>query len=300
MAYRFELCETFEEGLRRISLEQIQRAQYALSGAKGKAKAVHIVRKATKRLRALLRLIRPAIAEDDFQANNVRFRDIARALSGQRDKHVMLQNLAELEFRHGSETKAGIDLLRSRLGNELMTAHSASEVPDNKDILAELAIGGDSMAGLSINRTGFDIVGEGFARTYKKGRKRRSSAFVAGHDEAIHDWRKLVQLHWRHLSLLREVEPQMCAVRIIEIKRLSDLLGRFNDLCVLQNYIAEGPPESSTNLALHELGCVLDEEKNDVLTLAKPLSLALYTDSAKILRRTFATCWSVRQQKSTA
>jgi hypothetical protein len=77
MAFRFKLGEPFDEGSRRIAVEQIERAQSSLHDKQGdQAIAVHETRKSLKRLRALLRLIRPAMGEQVFKAENSQLRDI--------------------------------------------------------------------------------------------------------------------------------------------------------------------------------------------------------------------------------
>ena len=76
MAFRFKLGEPFDEGCRRIAVEQIERAQILLQGKGDQAIAVHETRKSLKRLRALLRLIRPAMGEEAFKAENGQLRDV--------------------------------------------------------------------------------------------------------------------------------------------------------------------------------------------------------------------------------
>ena len=95
MAFRFRLAETFEEGCQRIAREQIERAQAQLKGPDDVTTAVHETRKSLKRLRALLRLIRPAIGESVFHHENTQLREIARILSSARDRHVLLETVAK-------------------------------------------------------------------------------------------------------------------------------------------------------------------------------------------------------------
>ena len=69
------------------------------------AVAVHETRKALKRLRALLRLIRPAIGDDAFRHENAQLRDIGLSLSGARDRHVLLETVNKLEGAAGYGTQ---------------------------------------------------------------------------------------------------------------------------------------------------------------------------------------------------
>src|SRR5262245_16843053 len=97
MPFRFKLSEPFEDGWPRIGREQIERALAQLEGSGDRAVAVHETRKSLKRLRALLQLIRPALGEEAYRAENAHLREIARLLSGARDRHVLFETIAKLE-----------------------------------------------------------------------------------------------------------------------------------------------------------------------------------------------------------
>ena len=62
---------------------------------------MHETRKALKRLRALLRLVRPAMGEAAFKQENAQLRDIGLSLSGARDRHVLLETVNKLEGAAG-------------------------------------------------------------------------------------------------------------------------------------------------------------------------------------------------------
>ena len=64
---------------------------------------LHFVRVTKKRLRAILRLIRPAIKKTAFDRENGRLRTAARRLSIARDADVARQTLATLPFKKQSE-----------------------------------------------------------------------------------------------------------------------------------------------------------------------------------------------------
>ena len=81
MPFRFKLTEPFEEGCRRIAREQIERAQCQLKAPGDPVAAVHETRKSLKRLRALLRLVRPALGEQTYREENAQLRSIGGSLS---------------------------------------------------------------------------------------------------------------------------------------------------------------------------------------------------------------------------
>jgi len=80
MAYELQLDETVEDGLRRIAVELIDDSIGWLDRSdRAPDAAVHEVRKDCKKLRGLLRLVRPA-APALYRAENRIFRDAARPL----------------------------------------------------------------------------------------------------------------------------------------------------------------------------------------------------------------------------
>src|ERR1700682_5658513 len=101
MTYRFKLREPISEGVHRVGLAQIEMAEARLNCNEDVATAVHDARRCLKRLRALLRLIRPALTEAAYERETKRLAGIGQLLSGQRDCHVMQQTLLKLESQFG-------------------------------------------------------------------------------------------------------------------------------------------------------------------------------------------------------
>src|SRR5262249_34360662 len=97
MAYRCKIEEPLAKGIRRIAREQVQRAAQRLAQADDGPAAIHDVRKHLKRVRALLRLVRPVLGDTAFRRENARFREIGLLLAGARDLDVLKETVAALE-----------------------------------------------------------------------------------------------------------------------------------------------------------------------------------------------------------
>ncbi|MBU2583490.1 MAG: CHAD domain-containing protein [Alphaproteobacteria bacterium] len=95
MAFRFKQKEDIAEGFNRIASGQIKRALREWKKP-DRSIAVHETRKCIKRLRALLRLVKPALPPQVFADENAGLRDIGRLLSVSRDLQVMSETVAEL------------------------------------------------------------------------------------------------------------------------------------------------------------------------------------------------------------
>src|SRR5207248_3816389 len=95
--------ETPDQGLRRMALAQLDLAVEMLAtenGAVSPSEAIHEVRKALKRLRALLSLVSAQLGEEAVARDRAVLRRVARRLAGSRDAEVMVATLDELVRRH--------------------------------------------------------------------------------------------------------------------------------------------------------------------------------------------------------
>lgn len=99
MAFYFRDGESVEEAVQRIALEQLDKAVAELkSDELPRHEQVHQVRKRCKKIRGLLRLVRPSLGET-YKRENAHYRDAARRLSDLRDSHTLQSNFEKL-LRH--------------------------------------------------------------------------------------------------------------------------------------------------------------------------------------------------------
>ena len=159
MAFRFKPTETFDAGFQRIALEQIDRAQKVLRGSGEESVAVHEARKSLKRLRALLRLVRPAVGEKAFKAENAFLRDIANSLSGARDQFVLAQTLKKLAADAQLKPQTLIDDVQQRIadaGGSCAPEHTSAAIAQAHERLDEAKT---RLLSLDFSSSGFDLVG---------------------------------------------------------------------------------------------------------------------------------------------
>ncbi|MDP3895474.1 MAG: CHAD domain-containing protein, partial [Mesorhizobium sp.] len=100
MAYCFVKSDrTIEMGVRRIALEQIDAALEAAGPDAARDDRIHRLRKGCKKLRGLIRMVRPVF--DGYAVENAAIRDAAAGLSGARDAEVMIATLDMLAIDAG-------------------------------------------------------------------------------------------------------------------------------------------------------------------------------------------------------
>jgi CHAD domain-containing protein len=226
------------EGWRRMALGQLDVAIEALGGGDAKAspeERVHEARKALKRLRSLLRLLRDELDEHTYERESALLRDAGRRLARARDAQVLLSTLEDLIARHPKKLagRRGVLRLRARLQRE-------------RDGAAELALSDSAtqgtLSGLRALRVrvgdwplaepgGIEAVEPALERLYDKGRKRmRRAAKAKGETRRVrtlHEWRKRVK-DLRYAAEMLGVKK--LAKRADE---LGELLGEDHDLAVL-------------------------------------------------------------------
>jgi CHAD domain-containing protein len=232
MTYRFKLQEPIADGLRRIGCDQIDIAKAKLAGKDDPATAIHDARRCLKRLRALLRLARPGLAEATYRREAERLAGTGRMLAGARDLHVMKQTLGKLEARFGHLPNGSGDRVRKllaqgRAGNGRAGADARRQALSRLEQSRRL-FQGRAMRGITLEH-----IAQGLEDTYRKARKAFRHAYKEPSDETFHAWRKRVQQHWRHMSLLSRGWPEAMSARASEAKELSRLLGEDHDLAVL-------------------------------------------------------------------
>jgi CHAD domain-containing protein len=303
MAFRFKLEEPFDDGFRRIALEQLTRAESQLRSPGDNAVAIHETRKALKRLRALLRLVRRTLREDTFKEVNAQLREVSGILSGARDSHVLLETIINLEGACGLAAKGAggklREILRTANGGDKPSVDAAVS-----KALERLAVVKKKFAHLEITGSGFEAIGPGLEASYRRGRRTFREAYSEGSDESFHEWRKSVQLHWRHMALLSNAWPDYFAVRVNEARALSQILGDDHDLALLKAFVAAEPSARISSAQANSIGKLARRRQKQLRTMAQPIGVRLYAEGAKGLHRRMSQYWlsaaTLKQQPKAA
>lgn len=235
MSYRLNPREKVSDGAKRIGTEQVDRvlAQFSAKTKQGNH-AIHEARKAIKRLRALLMLIRPAIGKAAARHEEERLRNVARSLSGARDIQAMIDTAAKLaDFDPDTGRSAVAQRLRAHLDEKRLAAEKALTGRVAAKAKKALKEARTSFKQLQFEEDGFGPVAFALERNFRKARQQYQLAYRSGEDEAFHDWRKFVQRYWRHLQLISSCWPKGIQPHIVLASELSELLGDDHDISVL-------------------------------------------------------------------
>ncbi|MBK0401327.1 CHAD domain-containing protein [Limibaculum sp. M0105] len=245
MPYRLKHGEnSMQTALRRIADEQIGRAVGEVDDTElGLHETVHQIRKRCKKLRGLIRLVRPSFAR--YSEENAGFRDVAKRLSHLRDAKAAVESYDPLVERFDAQVdRKAFAAIRQRLSTE------QNELAQDGRVEADIARFRKSMieakgraSNWSLDAEGFDAVRGGIAKTYKRARKAIMKATNEPTPQNLHDWRKRVKYHWYHARLMRPLWRRMMEPHADAAKRLSDILGDHHDFHVLCTRLRDSPPD---------------------------------------------------------
>lgn len=287
MAFRFKLGESFDEGARRIAAEQIDHGLSLLQSNGDQVVSIHETRKSLKRLRALLRLIRPAIGDNVFKQENAALREIGLSLSGARDRHVLLETLDKLEASVGFGRRTVADQMRRSIAavNGVGALLTMQEAHDRlMEAKARLAV-------IKINGDGFDVVGGGLERSYRRARRAFGAAYAHPSDEGFHEWRKGAQAHWRHMTLLSRAWPDYLGARALEARTLSQLIGDDHDLALLIAFAHSDAAGLNAEQAA-AVESAARQRQGTLRAMARPRGERLFAASPKRLCKSIAAYWN--------
>jgi CHAD domain-containing protein len=206
-----------------------------------RVKLVHEARKTIKRMRALARLLRYELGEQEFERVNGMLRIAGQRLAGARDADVRIATLQRLVACHPKALATeGVRLLAIRLTLE---RERASEPADPQDVLADIAEMRSDLAHWNLVDPDLKAVSPGLERIYGEGRRRYARVKREhGRDaEHMHSWRKRVKALYYALDILGSSEAEGVRGMTRRAKRLGDLLGEEHDLWMLRAYLERHP-----------------------------------------------------------
>jgi CHAD domain-containing protein len=243
--------EPYAEGLRRVVLGQLDLAIELLEdfdeAQTNGAYAVHEIRKALKRLRALLRLLHRELGAKRYARESVALRDCARRLAGARDAEVMLATLDGLVQRdpHSLASSAAVQALLAQLLAE-RDAAAALVIGDRRvrgEVLGELRSARSRAERWELRERGFKLLEPGLEGVYRRGRRELRTARRRRSVEALHVWRKRVkELRYAAETLDRGGASYKRARGVARrADRLGEALGEEHDLALLATRVRERP-----------------------------------------------------------
>jgi CHAD domain-containing protein len=287
--------DSFGDGLAAAARSIIADARRSISDPElSDAEAVHEVRKALKRWRALLRLLARPLGE---QADQMRAeaRELMRALSGARDAQSSLDALADLRKADVPFSPTSMDTIQQRLTEIKQAAEQTSFTKDMRDRLSRyLDYATLSLERWPIKAIDFDTVADGLISTYRRARQLVPDNWLEADAEHLHDLRRRVVEHRHQMDLMEPLWPRLGQVWAEEAQRLRNRLGACQDLAVFAGLTSPHQPLAHWRSRLTP---VIEARRSAHLKTAARLAGRLFAEKPKAFRRRLSALWSARQAK---
>lgn len=291
MAYRFKRgVASVQDDVREIAGELIDDA-IDCAGAKHKDlnEAVHFARKSCKKLRGLVRLVRPVFA--DYQAENAAFRDAGRGLSELRDCGVLIDTYDGLLEAYSDQVdRPKFAPIRRRLTAMQKELIERADIPETLEAFRRSMTSARKRARRwAVASDGFDALEPGLKKSYKAARCAMDAAAKDPAAATVHEWRKRVKDHWYHARLLCHIwqEPMSAHEKVAE--ELGDLLGKHHDLEVFKQKLNEQKLGEAT--ALEVLAGLARRRQKTLEEEAFSIGARLLAEPAGSLARRWRSYW---------
>ncbi len=254
---------------------------------------IHHVRTAIKRLRALLRLIRPVVGEQFFNRENARLRKAGRRLAVARDAEVAGETLKTLSVAGEPEKKA---VAAALAGLESKTQPGIDIGEALREVKADLEQTKRNLQRLQLVKGEWEVVEAGLQDVYRQSRKRMNTALQDGGDEAFHKWRIRVKNLFYELELLEPVWPKRMDKMTSRLAKLQDKIGLDHDIAVLKALLRKTPETFGGTEAVGRIIRRLDGESRKLRHAAEPLGEKIFAKKPRRFVRKLSRRWSDRRR----
>jgi len=207
--------------------------------------SVHEIRKQLKRARAALRLIRDAVAEQDYARENGLLRDAARPLSPVRDAAVLLEVVKEFErTKAGKRQPRPLAQIRDTLLNQRRRLlRNVQTERTRRSVCKPLEEAHDRISRWRLPFDTHRIITLGLKRIYRKARKSAKIARTEKSDQTLHEARKQA----KYLATATQILDPDKRGRIANIARAADKVAkRLGDDHDLSVFLAELPRQPNS------------------------------------------------------
>ncbi len=298
MVFQMAEGESVQDAIRRIAREQIDAAIEETSRRQlAQPTRIHQVRKRCKKLRAVLRLVRPHLG-DRYAHDDEYVRDAARLLSPLRDAQSVLDAYdGVLDRFQGDVARRTFAPVRRQLAQrKSRRTRDTADLGERLERVRGLLDGARELVdGWSIDGDGAEAWRGGFEHTYRQARRAMAPAYRSPSPEHFHDWRKHTKYHWYHARLLRPLWDRGLTARAREAETLGEMLGDHHDLAVLRATLVHEARDLGGRRVVDPLLVLIDRRRVELETDAKPLGERLFAEKPRQITRRHVRYWNAWQ-----
>lgn len=286
--FSLKVGESTGSGLHRILLEQTELGAWHLARARLSDDHVHEVRKATKRVRAVLRMLSDDIDSRDYVRLNAEVRDLARDLSQIRSAVVQVELLESLGTDDGQLTANTVGLHEELVAVADRQRDGLNETVV-ESLLSRLAVVRSDIAGTRLHDEENASLG-GIRRTYRRGRRSMTNAYEAPTIESFHIWRKQVKYLRHQMEILAWGGTSAASDLVSDLEEIGEGLGLDHDLADLEQAVEGVAPATLSRSSREHLSDVIRSRRAVLELSLKPVAARVYSAkpgafAAEVIRR---------------
>jgi CHAD domain-containing protein len=241
MSFRLEPEAPIASEVRRLVQAQLEAAISELRavGDPESDEAIHDARRRVKKIRAVIRLVRPAL-DKTYRAVDRELKNVSRMLAPVADGQGIIETLDQLAHRYRKllperalrSIRAGLRERSLRADREAQSRGyirlAAQTLRAERDRIDQWAITGD----------GFAAIASGLEESYRRARKGMILAWSKPKGHHYHSWRRYVKDHWFHVRLVE----QSCGNQLLRyqhrLEALDGVLGEYHNVIILRKVLA--------------------------------------------------------------
>lgn len=288
-SFALQVEEPLLVGLRRLVDGQISVARLHIEQPAPSDDGIHEARKALKRARAILRLLRDGVGDASYRPLNILCRDAGRLLSPLRSGAVLQESLLGLLDEQPELAEIVPPLQQRVIQEHALRAEQASNEGVFQKVSGLLI---EAQAALHALPAEGEIspVFSGLQRTYRRGRREWLLCQQQPSAHHFHLWRKRVKYLRHQMEVLQFVRPALLHGYVEELVALSRLLGLQHDLVDLEYVMQtwEGDEWQEIVLRLAPFG---QQKRARLEREAVEQGVFVYAERPGAFRRRIAAYW---------
>jgi len=275
MKFHLGKSESAGNGIARINRELCERARRTIeSGDATTDSTVFELRKSVKKLRAILRIARPALEEKSFRKLDRLMREFGRDLGRLRDSAVLLETLDSLlaRFRPYPD-EAALQQARNALRCRYQLAlEDFLQRNDTLSLASGFSAIEQQIRALDLQACSRPMLLAGIRKTYRRCRTGLEKLHAEPVTKNSHDLRRQVKYAWNQLRLIRKWEPGAFSPVIDDLDRLGRLLGEDSDIAVLVDTVQRHPEICCSRIRTEFIIALAEARRITVLTASLQLA----------------------------
>ncbi len=303
MASPLKRSEPVAATVKRVILDELSFASKKLvkhDDAK-RDKAIHEARKSIKKIRGLLRMVRPLLGKT-YSRENGHFRKMSRDLADFRDAAVLLEVFDQLCARntggHNADSakaiRQGLDLDKQELDGR----PDAAEIV--QDAAEKLDAAGQRVETWPLELHRIEDLGPGLKTTYRRGRRALKSAQKQSTPKAYHKLRKRVKDRWHQARLLANIQGAVAHDMDSNLKQLATWLGDDHNLAVLRDRLKRDPERYGGASGVEPFLAIVVREQKDLRRSSLAAGDKLFGEKPSVYLRQITASWQAAAPKKPA